>query len=112
YEGAPTPVATFFATAPKIAAFILFIRFLVQPFGHLFDQWQQVVLFVSVASMMVGAFAAIMQSSIKRLLAYSSIGHVGFMLMGVASGSVDGIQAVLLYLSLYIFMSAGAFGCV
>ncbi len=112
YEGAPTPVTAFFATAPKIAAFILFIRFLVQPFGHLFDQWQQIILFVSVASMLVGAFAAIMQTNMKRLLAYSSIGHVGFMLIGVATFSADGVQAVLLYLALYIFMSAGAFGCV
>lgn len=112
YEGAPTPVTTFFATAPKIAAVILFIRLLVQPFGMLFPQWQQVILFVSVASMLVGAFAAIMQTSIKRLLAYSSISHVGFILMGIATGSIDGVQAVLLYLSLYIFMIAGAFGCV
>lgn len=112
YEGAPTPVTAFFATAPKIAAFILFIRVLVQPFGMLFEQWQQVILFVSVGSMVVGAFAAIMQTSFKRLLAYSSIGHVGFILMGVATDSLDGVQSVLLYLTLYIFMSAGAFGCV
>jgi NADH-quinone oxidoreductase subunit N len=112
YEGAPTPVTNFFATAPKVAAVILFTRLLMQPFGHLADQWQQVILFVAVASMMVGALAAIMQTNIKRLLAYSSIGHVGFILMGIAAGGQDGVQAVLLYLSLYIFMSAGAFGCV
>ncbi len=112
YEGAPTPVTAFFATAPKIAALALFTRVLLSPFGHLIDQWQQIVIFASVASMLVGALAAIMQTNIKRLLAYSSIGHVGFMLMGIASGSVEGVQAVLIYLSVYIFMSAGAFGCV
>ena len=112
YEGAPTPVTAFFATAPKIAALALFTRVLLEPFGPLLPQWQQVIMFVSFASMFVGALAAIMQSNIKRLLAYSSIGHVGFMLMGLAAGSVAGVQAMLIYLALYIFMSAGAFGCV
>lgn len=112
YEGAPTPVTAFFATAPKIAALALFVRVLLYPFGELLGQWQQVIIVVSIASMLVGALAAIMQSNIKRLLAYSSIGHVGFMLMGVAAGNVSGVQAMLIYLALYIFMSAGAFGCV
>jgi len=112
YEGAPTPVTAFFATAPKVAAFALLARLLLQPFGALLDQWQQVILFVSVASMIVGALAAIMQTNIKRLLAYSSIGHAGFMLMGLAAGNAAGVQALLIYLALYIFMSAGAFGCV
>jgi NADH-quinone oxidoreductase subunit N len=112
YEGAPTPVTAFFATAPKIAAFILFLRVLAQPFGALADQWQQVILFVSVTSLAVGALAAIKQTNMKRLLAYSSIGHVGFILIGLAAGGIEGVQAILLYLSLYIFMSAGAFGCV
>lgn len=112
YEGAPTPVTAFLATAPKIAAFTLFARLLAQPFGLLFDQWQQVIIFASVASMGLGAFAAIMQTNIKRLLAYSSIGHVGFILMAVAAGGKDGMAALLLYLALYIFMSIGAFGCV
>jgi len=112
YEGAPTPVTTFFATAPKVAAFALFARVLMQPFGHLADQWQQVIIFVSVASMITGALAAIMQTNIKRLLAYSSIGHAGFMLMGLAAGTEAGVQALLIYLALYIFMSAGAFACV
>jgi len=112
YEGAPTPVTAFFATAPKVAALALFTRVMLQPFGDLVGQWAQILVFVSVATMTVGALAAIMQTNIKRLLAYSSIGHVGFMLMGIASGNSAGVQAVLIYLTLYIFMSAGAFGCV
>lgn len=112
YEGAPTPVTAFFATAPKIAAFILFTRILLEPFASAFSQWQQIVIFVSLASMLVGAFGAIMQRNIKRLLAYSSIGHVGFILMAVAAGSQAGVQAMLIYLSIYIFMSVGMFGAV
>ena len=112
YEGSPTPVTAFFATAPKVAALALFTRVMLQPFGELVGQWAQILVFVSVASMIVGALAAIMQTNIKRLLAYSSIGHAGFMLMGIASGNAAGVQAVLIYLALYVFMSAGAFGCV
>lgn len=112
YEGAPTPVTAFLATAPKVAAFGLFMRLMMQPFATLMVEWQQVIVFVSAVSMLVGALAAIMQSNIKRLLAYSSIGHVGFILMGLAAGSEQGVQAMLVYLALYIFMSAGAFGCV
>lgn len=112
YEGAPTPVTAFFATAPKVAAFALLARVLLQPFGHLIDQWQQIIIFVSLLSMIVASLAAIMQTSIKRLLAYSSIGHAGFMLMALAAGNIAGVQAMLVYLATYIFMSAGAFGCV
>ncbi|MCE2926990.1 MAG: NADH-quinone oxidoreductase subunit NuoN [Rickettsiales bacterium] len=112
YEGAPTPVTAFFATAPKIAAMVLFTRLLLDPFASLFAQWQQVVIAASVLSMLVGALAAIVQTNIKRLLAYSSIGHVGFMLMALATGSQAGVQAMLIYLGVYIFMSAGMFGCV
>jgi NADH-quinone oxidoreductase subunit N len=112
YEGSPTPVTAFFATAPKIAALALFTRLMLQPFGPLMAQWQQIIIFVAVASMLVGALAAIMQTNIKRLLAYSSIGHVGFMLVGLAAGNQGGVQAMLIYLAIYIFMSAGAFGCV
>lgn len=112
YEGAPTPVTAFFATAPKVAALALFTRVLLEPFAPVISQWQQVVVFVSVLSMLVGAFGAIMQSNIKRLLAYSSIGHVGFMLMALAAGNQDGVQAILIYLSVYIFMSVGMFGAV
>ncbi len=112
YEGAPTPVTAFFATAPKVAALALFTRLLLEPFSHAVDQWQQIVIFVSIASMLVGAFGAITQTNIKRLLAYSSIGHVGFMLMALAAGNKAGVQAILIYLSVYIFMSVGMFGCV
>jgi len=112
YEGAPTPVTAFFATAPKIAAIALFARVLFGPFAELHDQWQQVVVAASILSMLTGALAAIMQTNIKRLLAYSSIGHVGFMLMALAAGSQAGVQAMLIYIGVYIFMSAGMFGCV
>ncbi|MEQ1789277.1 MAG: NADH-quinone oxidoreductase subunit NuoN, partial [Rickettsiales bacterium] len=112
YEGAPTPVTAFFATAPKIAALALFTRLLLEPFAHAIDEWQQIVVFVSLASMLVGAFGAITQTNIKRLLAYSSIGHVGFMLMALAVGNQSGVQAILIYLSVYVFMSVGMFGSV
>jgi len=112
YEGAPTQVTAFFAIAPKVAGITLFIRLLAEPFASLVDQWQQVVIFVSVASMLVGAFAAIRQQNIKRLLAYSSIGHVGYALMAVAINSTAGLQAIIIYLALYVVMSVGAFGCV
>lgn len=112
YEGAPTPVTAFFATAPKVAAMALFTRFLLEPFANADGQWQQIIIFVSLTSMLVGAFGAITQSNIKRLLAYSSIGHVGFMLMALAADRNSGVQALLIYLSVYIFMSAGMFGCV
>lgn len=112
YEGAPTPVTAFFATAPKVAAFALFARLLYQPFAALHDQWQQILIATSLLSIITGSLAAIMQTNIKRLLAYSSIGHVGFILLGLASGTQAGVQAVLIYLALYVFMSAGMFGCV
>ncbi len=112
YEGAPTPVTAFFATAPKVAGMALFTRLLLEPFGALAPQWQQIVIFVAVASLVTGALGAIMQTNIKRLLAYSSIGHVGFLLVGLAAGNAAGVQAMLIYLALYIFMSAGMFGCV
>jgi NADH-quinone oxidoreductase subunit N len=112
YEGAPTPVTAFFATAPKVAGFALFVRLLYGPFAELYLQWQQVLLAASILSIAIGALAAIMQTNIKRLLAYSSIGHVGFVLLGIASGSLLGVQAMLVYLALYVFMSVGMFGCV
>lgn len=112
YEGAPTPVTAFFAGAPKIAALALLTRLLLEPFGSLFAQWQQIIVVVSLATMLVGALAALRQTNIKRLLAYSSIGHVGFMLMGLAAGTADGAQGVLLYLAVYLFMNAGAFAVV
>lgn len=112
YEGAPTPVTAFFAIAPKIAALAIFARVLLQPFGELIAYWQDVIIFLSIASMVIGALGAIMQTNIKRLLAYSSIGHVGYALIGIASGTEAGASALLIYLGLYIFMSVGAFACV
>jgi NADH-quinone oxidoreductase subunit N len=112
YEGAPTPVTAFFSVVPKLAALALFTRLLIQPFGALVAEWRQIVVFVSIASMVTGALGALMQTNIKRLLAYSSIGHVGYALMGLAAGSADGVASILIYFALYIFMSAGAFACV
>lgn len=111
YEGAPTPVTAFMATASKAAAITLFIRVLMGPFGPLIAQWQQVIVVAAAASMVIGALGAIAQTSIKRLLAYSSIGHVGFMLVGIATGTLAGVHAVLIYLGLYVLMSAGTFAC-
>jgi NADH-quinone oxidoreductase subunit N len=112
YEGAPTPVTAFFAVAPKVAAMALFVRVLVEPFGHLTSQWQQIIVVTSALSMILGAFAAIAQTSMKRLMAYSSIGHVGFALLGLAAGTPDGITAVIVYLSIYVAMSIGTFAVI
>jgi NADH-quinone oxidoreductase subunit N len=112
YEGAPTPVTAFFAIAPKIAALGLFIRVMIGPFGDLVAQWQQIIVFVSIASMMLGAFAAINQKNIKRMMAYSSIGHVGYALIGVAVGNEAGVHGVLVYLSIYLVMNIGAFASI
>jgi NADH-quinone oxidoreductase subunit N len=112
YEGAPTPVTAFFAIAPKIAALALFIRVMVGPFEDLIGSWQQILVVVSVLSMVLGAFAAINQTNIKRLMAYSSIGHVGYALIGLAAGSEDGVRGILIYLGIYLFMNAGTFACI
>jgi NADH-quinone oxidoreductase subunit N len=112
YEGAPTPVTAFFAAAPKIAAMALLIRVVIDPFGPIYDDWKQVLVFVSIASMGLGAFAAIGQRNIKRLMAYSSIGHMGFALVGLASGSQAGVQGVLVYMVIYLAMTLGAFACI
>jgi NADH-quinone oxidoreductase subunit N len=112
YEGAPTPVTAFFAAAPKIAAMAMFIRVLVGAFPHVTADWQQIVVFISIASMVLGAFAAIGQTNIKRLLAYSSIGHMGFALVGLASGNAEGVRGVVIYLAIYMVMTLGTFGCV
>ncbi|MEX2009055.1 MAG: NADH-quinone oxidoreductase subunit NuoN [Dongiaceae bacterium] len=112
YEGAPTPVTAFFALAPKIAALGLFVRVMVGPFGDLVEQWQQIIVFISIASMILGALAAINQSNIKRLMAYSSIGHVGYALIGLAPGTEVGVRGVLVYLAIYVFMTAGTFACI
>ena len=112
YEGAPTPVTAFMATAPKVAAVALFVRVMITPFGHLVGQWQQLIVLVSIASMMLGALAAIGQGNIKRLMAYSSIGHMGYILVGLAAGTEIGVRGVLIYLVSYVFTNAGMFACI
>ena len=109
YEGAPTPVTAFFASAPKVAAMALLVRLLAGPFSDVTEQWQQVIMLASLGSMVLGAFAAIGQSNIKRLMAYSSIGHVGFVLMGLAVGGEAGLRGVLVYMAIYVAMNIGAF---
>jgi NADH-quinone oxidoreductase subunit N len=112
YEGAPTPVTAFLAAAPKVAAMGLTLRVLYEPFGQWASEWQQIVVFISIASMLLGAFAAIGQTNIKRLLAYSSIGHVGFAMVGLAAGTQNGVYSVLVYMAIYLVMTVGIFGCV
>ena len=111
YEGSPTSVTLFFSIVPKIAALTVFIRFLYVPFLNLIDQWQMILIFLSIASMLFGAIAAIGQTNLKRLIAYSSIGHIGYTLAGLATGSNDGIQSSVIYISIYIFMNLGLFSC-
>jgi NADH-quinone oxidoreductase subunit N len=112
YEGAPTPVTAFFSVAPKIAALALFIRFLVEPFGGLTSEWRQIIWFIAVLSMLLGSFAAINQRNIKRLMAYSSIGHVGYALIGLAAGTSVGIRGVLFYMAIYLAMNLGTFAVI
>jgi NADH-quinone oxidoreductase subunit N len=112
YEGAPTPVTAFFAAAPKLAATGLFLRVMVGPFHDLHDEWLQVIWFVSVASMILGAVAAVAQTNIKRLMAYSSIGNIGYALVGLAPGTAEGVRGVLVYMAIYLFMTVGTFGCI
>ena len=112
YEGAPTPVTAFFAVAPKVAAVALFLRVMLEPFGGLIEEWRQVIIVISIASMVLGAFAAIAQNNIKRLMAYSSIGHVGYALIGLAAGSEEGLRGVLIYMAIYLVMNVGAFACI
>jgi NADH-quinone oxidoreductase subunit N len=112
YEGAPTPVTAFFAAAPKIAAMAVLIRVVVDAFEPVTRDWQQIIAFLAIASMALGSFAAIGQRNIKRLMAYSSIGHVGFALVGLAAGTEAGVQGVLIYLVTYLAMTVGAFACI
>ncbi len=112
YEGAPTPVTAFFSVAPKLAAIGLFVRVMIGPFGELVEQWQQILWFISVASMALGAFVAINQTNIKRLMAYSSIGHVGYALIGLTVGNEAGVRGILIYMAIYIFMNLGTFACI
>ena len=111
YEGSPTSVTLFFTMVPKIAALTVFIRFLYVPFLNLIDQWQMILVFLSIASMLFGAIAAIGQKNLKRLIAYSSISHIGYALAGLATGSNDGIQSSVIYITIYIIMNLGFFSC-
>jgi NADH-quinone oxidoreductase subunit N len=112
YEGAPTPVTAFFAAAPKLAAMALTVRTLFAAFPSVTHQWQQIVTFLAIASMALGSFAAIGQRNIKRLMAYSSIGHMGYALVGLAAGSAEGVQGVIIYLAIYLAMTLGTFACI
>ena len=112
YQGAPTPVTAFFAAAPKVAAMALLVRFTQSALPAASAQWQQIIIFLSIASMVLGAFAAIGQTNIKRLMAYSSIGHVGFALIGLAANNTEGTAGVLIYLAIYVLMTLGTFACI
>jgi NADH-quinone oxidoreductase subunit N len=112
YEGAPTPITAFFAAAPKVAGIAMFVRTTIVAFPGMLTQWQQIVVFVAIASMALGSFAAIGQRNIKRLMAYSSIGHMGFALVGLAAGTAEGVQGVLVYMAIYVTMTLGAFACI
>ena len=112
YEGAPTPVTAFFASAPKVAAMAIFVRATITAFPGIMHEWQQIVVFVSILSMALGSFAAIGQKNIKRLMAYSSIGHMGFALVGLAAASPEGVQGVLVYMAIYVAMTLGTFAVI
>jgi NADH-quinone oxidoreductase subunit N len=112
YEGAPTSVTAFFGTAPKVAGIALLVRIMVAPFGHLLHEWQLLIELVSIASMLLGSLAAIGQTNIKRLMAYSSIGHVGYALIGLAAGTEAGVRGVLIYMITYVFMNLATFAVI
>jgi len=112
YEGAPTPVTAFFAAAPKLAAMALTVRVLITAFPAVTLEWQQIVVFLAIASMALGSFAAIGQTNIKRLMAYSSIGHMGYALVGLAAGSPEGVAGLIVYLAIYLAMTLGTFACI
>ena len=111
YEGAPTSITSFFAVVPKATGLALLIKFMFIPFGNILLEWQTIMIFISIASMILGAVAAIAQKNIKRLLAYSSIGHIGYALAGVATGSTSGYESSIVYISIYVVMNIGAFSC-
>jgi NADH-quinone oxidoreductase subunit N len=112
YEGSPTSVTLFFAIVPKVAALTVFIRFLYVPFVNMIEQWQPILIFLSIASMIFGAVAAIGQKNLKRLVAYSSIGHIGYALAGLSIGTNEGIQSSIIYISIYLVMNLGLFSCI
>tara|TARA_B100000886_G_scaffold340275_1_gene308878 strand:+ start:634 stop:1983 length:1350 start_codon:yes stop_codon:yes gene_type:complete len=111
YEGAPTSITSYFAVVPKVAGLALLIKFMSIPFSNILLEWQTIVIFISIASMILGAIAAMVQKNFKRLLAYSSIGHIGYALAGVATGSISGYQSAIVYISIYVIMNIGAFSC-
>ncbi|HHG89302.1 MAG TPA: NADH-quinone oxidoreductase subunit NuoN [Devosia sp.] len=112
YEGAPTPVTAFFATAPKVAAMALLVRLVMDSFEPLARDWQQIVIFLSIASMVLAAFAGIGQKNIVRMIAYSAIGHMGFALVGLSAGNLVGIEGVAIYMAIYLTMNIGLFACI
>lgn len=112
YEGSPTPVTAFFAAAPKVAALALLVRVLINGFPNMVSEWQQVIIFISIASMLVGAIVALVQTNIKRLMAYSSIGHIGYALVGLAAGTQQGVEGLLVYIAIYLTMTLGAFAAI
>ncbi len=111
YEGAPTSITNYFAVVPKVAGLALLIKFMLIPFSNILLEWQTILIFISIASMILGAVAAIVQKNIKRLLAYSSIGHIGYALAGVATGEISGYESSIVYISIYVIMNIGAFSC-
>ena len=111
YEGAPTSITSYFAVVPKVAGLALLIKFMFVPFSNILLEWQTIIIFISIASMILGAVAAMVQKNFKRLLAYSSIGHIGYALAGVATGAISGYQSSIVYISIYVIMNIGAFSC-
>ncbi len=111
YEGAPTSITSYFAVVPKVAGLALLIKFMFIPFSNILIEWQTIIIFISIASMILGAVAAMVQKNLKRLLAYSSIGHIGYALAGVATGVISGYQSAIIYISIYVIMNIGAFSC-
>ena len=111
YEGAPTSITSYFAVVPKVAGLALLIKFMFIPFSNILLEWQTIIIFISIASMILGAIAAMIQKNFKRLLAYSSIGHIGYALAGVATGAISGYQSAIIYISIYVIMNIGAFSC-
>ena len=112
YEGSPTSVTSFFSVVPKVAGIVIFIRFMYLPFQEILDQWRYILVFISIASMILGAVAAIGQNNIKRLIAYSSIGHIGYAIAGMTPGTENGFKSTLIYISIYAVMNIGAFACI
>ena len=112
YEGSPTSVTSFFSVVPKVAGIVIFIRFMYLPFQEILDQWKYILVFISIASMILGAVAAIGQNNIKRLIAYSSIGHIGYAIAGMTPGTENGFKSTLIYISIYAVMNIGVFACI